>query len=185
MARRRRKRYPLLMTFPGGTTRRVDVLAYSHERAIELARSKYSTASSIKDAVPTEVKVNWPLLREAAKTIGLTIPVAVRFRSVKAHGGQYVGVVNGKHVVEVSTYAGRSIDFINRTLWHELAHALQCERDWNGKHLEFFRHYNRDIKERAVAQGVANNVSYKNSQYELEANSVAERYAYIMLVGPA
>ncbi len=80
-------------------------------------------------------------IEQAAHELGIKLPVRVSLHADLGQAkGRYLGVIKGAHRIEVSVgktkvpkigtlvcLPGRS-----ETLWHELTHALQCERDYGG-----------------------------------------------------
>lgn len=161
--------------------RPVQCLCYSREWALAHLHRKYPSATVVP-AKKVKAEVVPSAMERARTTLNLKLPVKVKFTKTKTKGGVYKGVYDGHHVVHVSAYPGRALDFLNASLWHELGHALQCERDWNGDHLAFFRDYNRDIRGRSMASRVSRKAAYNTSRYEIEANAISAQYRWLSLL---
>lgn len=132
-------------------------------------------------------------LAQAAHKIGIEAPVSVRLFNTGPWAGQYDGYP--LHVLWAHEDIDKHEDANpSHTIWHELAHALQCERDYNGDTLAMWAdhyklYYGRYISDddkpildgRVVEIGTEEyNEWYK--QYfdlapEMEAEAMATHYA--------
>jgi hypothetical protein len=104
-------------------------------------------------------------LDEAARQMEIHLPVRVELHAecgAQSKGG-YVGVFGGTHRIRVRVgkakfRVGAMVRFMDEsacaTLWHELTHAMQCERDFDGNSSEAFEHYDKDIRRRLKEAGL-------------------------------
>lgn len=104
-------------------------------------------------------------LDDAARQMGLHLPVRVELHAecgTQSKGG-YVGIFNGTHRIRVRVgktkfRVGAMVRFSEEsacaTMWHEMTHALQCERDFGGSSVDAFEHYDSDIKKRLREAGL-------------------------------
>lgn len=77
-------------------------------------------------------KIDWDALRAACYTLGLEWPVTVRVVPSLEHEGfyqVYCPPFSGQYRHLISLRPFRGVLETNRTLWHELSHALDAERD--------------------------------------------------------
>lgn len=129
-------------------------------------------------------------VREAADFLGLRHPVHVQTRrGVRTWFGIYRGLLRRpsgarrstsdwpapRHVIGLD--ADMDHEQASRTLWHEMAHALQCERDYGGDWRAMFHDYNRAMraaraKSMRARQG-AGHARYRAVHFEAEANQYA------------
>jgi hypothetical protein len=104
-------------------------------------------------------------LDDAARQMGLRLPVRIELHAEcgRSSKGGYVGVFNGTHRIRVRVgkakfRVGATVRFTEAaacaTLWHEMTHALQCERDFDGNSAEAFEHYDSDIRSRLREAGL-------------------------------
>lgn len=93
----------------------------------------------------------------AVSRIGLQWPVRVRWAGgIHTRGGH--NFKEGEHRITISTFL--NAEQISQTLWHELAHALQCER--LGSMEEFRRQYRS-------YSGWGYSAAYRENPFEVEA----------------
>ena len=127
-------------------------------------------------------------IQAAADFLGLEHPVHVQVRrGVHSWLGIYRGLLfqpsgarttrwsEPRHVIGLN--GGMDPEQASRTLWHEMAHALQCERDYDGNWRLFFREYSDAMravgaKSMAARQG-AGHKRYKAVHFEHEADEYA------------
>jgi hypothetical protein len=96
----------------------------------------------------------------ACKLLGITKPVEIRRTSGNNTAGKYRGVnARGVHVITVA--ARISPKMASQTIWHELTHAMQSERDEN-----FRSNYGKSVR----------SVGYMKSPYEREAKANEENH---------
>lgn len=90
-------------------------------------------------------------LDAAREALGIERPVRVELH---AAGGQarasYLGIVDGSHRIKLNVGRKTKVPRLgttvflpdrNESLWHELTHALQCERDFDGDSPRAREHY--------------------------------------------
>lgn len=157
MPRRRRQRWEAKLSHhTRNSVETRHILAYSAEGVRNFyERSGYTVleVSTVRRTRTTERPANKPwrvnerAIREAAEFLGLTLPV--RIKPTNHAGGRYgchelrpegpgVRIKNGRiYGIEnatglfhhITAKAWRSAQEANETLWHELAHAMQAERE--------------------------------------------------------
>jgi hypothetical protein len=74
----------------------------------------------------TRFRVDHERVDEAARQLGLTMPVRVFVRGYAYYTGRYIGLRDGVHHIGVSSFLPARL--ASRALWHELTHAAQVER---------------------------------------------------------
>lgn len=123
-------------------------------------------------------------LEAAVEELGLRLAVSVRLTTGWRRAGKYRSRPEG-HVVLLS---GRHpAERANRTLWHELAHARQAERDahvgmllaegWDPEAVGFV------LKMSARQRYEAGGLEYESNALEVEARELAEAHASTWLLG--
>lgn len=65
-------------------------------------------------------------VEEAVVILHITLPVRIIYEAIPLSEAAYAGVINGEHLVKLCKHVEGS----NASLWHELIHARQCERDY-------------------------------------------------------
>lgn len=132
---RRRTRYTASVLRPRtGEAQELDILAYSREGAIALAAERGYTIMSIETAAAKAqrergggYRIDRAALREALDFLGIALPVKIRYTSrVGRTRGNHRLVANRSHDIMLKSYL--PADQASKTLWHELAHAMQSER---------------------------------------------------------
>jgi hypothetical protein len=131
MSRPRRNRFRATIANRDGSTRQIDLLVYGgKDEALALAEVKgfrvleCLSADELKAA--GGFRIDRAALREACEFLGITGNVEVRFN---ARAGRTNGNYRrryGKHDIMVKSYLTPAE--ASKTLWHELAHAMQAER---------------------------------------------------------
>jgi hypothetical protein len=86
-------------------------------------------------------------LTDATLELGLKLPVRI-LPHERGTQGDYWGVRGGAHVISIKKNA------LPCALWHELAHALQCERDFAGDSKAWIEEYRRQAVESFRAHGI-------------------------------
>src|SRR5947209_6748310 len=66
-------------------------------------------------------------LEEACKKLGISDPVELSIRSMEKNKGRVRGYRDGAFRITLDTYLSRRD--ASRTLWHELVHVMQAERE--------------------------------------------------------
>jgi len=84
-------------------------------------------------------------------------------------GAKYLGIQDGKHLIWIDP--AHSPQEASDDLWHELIHAKQVERDFQGSVSEALEAYRDESYENG----------YENNKYEIEANEASEKYRWITL----
>jgi hypothetical protein len=74
----------------------------------------------------TRFRVLHERVDDAARQLGLTMPVRVFVRGYRHYTGRYIGLHDGVHHIGVSSYLPARL--ASRALWHELTHAAQVEQ---------------------------------------------------------
>lgn len=128
-------------------------------------------------------RVNPQEVTKARKILGLQYPVRsfrLRMRKNEHRWGEYDLDKQGLHRVYVNSTIGNPID-VSWTYWHELAHAKQCERDYNGDIHQFFAdvwagYLGADVLKPDVEDDEWHTRFY-DIPFESEAEEVARRYA--------
>jgi len=117
----------------------------------------------VKDA-DVRIKETYSIA-DAAEVMGLRLPVRVELHTELPGGSKagYIGVVGGTHRIrirvgkqklpKVGTWVALG-GTGSESLWHELTHAWQCERDFGGSSKAAFEFYAEDIKKRLKEVGV-------------------------------
>lgn len=122
------------------------------------------------------LRVDFPRLEEAQTDLGLRLDVRVMFERLKplreadgvAVHGRYTGVdaFHAWHNVWVHKYLTTAA--ANAALWHELVHALQCERI--GSYPRFDSEYRRQQRDVPALYGTSAYYRlYRCMPYEQEA----------------
>lgn len=115
-------------------------------------------------------RLNHAAIRDACELLGVKMPVAIKFngRVGATHGNhRFTG---SSHRIMVKSYL--TVQQASETLWHELTHALQAERDcgsraaWVAQHSEQRRY------------------SYQRRPIEIEARKMSEDMADLLLTKP-
>lgn len=136
MAARRRTRRSFIATAPDGTTKQVNVLCYSDEFAWKYleAAGYYDIEKIVKSRprVPASQatwRKNDRAIQEALEMLGLKLPVTIKLTGhTGGRRGGYRPTSNGAgHHITIKNYL--TPERAGRTLWHELAHAMQFERE--------------------------------------------------------
>lgn len=109
-------------------------------------------------------------LDEAQSDLGLTLPVRVMFQRIPASPGSFVsGKYTGIDVFHnwhnILIHRNQTVAAASAALWHELQHALQCERA--GGWPRFWSEYQRQWKEAGVSCSYSDD--YRRIPYEAEA----------------
>lgn len=97
---------------------------------------------------------------EAVEFLEIEDPIEVKWANGTRRRGSH-RVRNGVHVITLSTYL--PADKVTFTLWHELTHCMQAERE--GGNEAFTRKYRLEGKSGAA---------YRTNRFEIEANETAE-----------
>lgn len=175
---RRRTRYRFLAVSPGHTDpERIDVLSYSPERALEVLRSKGWTNAQpvIQKAAPAGS--SWVLhtsaLRQAVASLGITHSVMVK---QTGHRGGRRGAHSLRRDAQGRVYSHITVKSwldpaqASRTLWHELAHAMQAQRAMDDN-----PHVDPLIAWKAVRASTSGGITYRDKPIEIEARSYEHR----------
>lgn len=138
----RRSRYTITYSpDDSNEIRRMVVLAYSIEGAqrmrianavvLDVQRGDYRKQErEAKIKAEGGFRIDRQALADAIDLLGLKLPVKIRFNSrVGRQNGNY-RLRNGHHDIMLKSY--RTPQQASDTLWHELTHALQAERDGHG-----------------------------------------------------
>lgn len=155
MTRRRRTRWLCELSRNGKTTER-QILAYNADSVRDHYTRLGYDVHSVKAHRPsrTAVKATNPpwrknerAIREAIELFGLTLPVEIKLTShaggrygahtlhpvggqVRVHNGRIYWAETATGLVHrITVKAWRSAEEASRTLWHELTHAMQAERE--------------------------------------------------------
>lgn len=146
-------------------------------------------------------------LDEAREFLGIHRKVDVRLVPSLSNGrtrGRYVGIVRGKHLILIAVGptkipTGRTVEIhgaANGTLWHELTHALQCERDFDSDHALAYETYMQILAlrlgvERLSMEGLHSLITgherdhvmkiYRSTPWEQEADETREKFGHIKI----
>jgi hypothetical protein len=135
MRNRRRTRYRFIATPPrSAVAERIDVLGYSREAALTLlARKGWTNPRPAPE--PPKPRGSWrpdhAAIREAIEFLGISHPVKIKQTS--RQGGRYGAHelrrdAGGKVYSHITVKSWLDAREAGRTLWHELAHAMQASR---------------------------------------------------------
>ena len=126
-------------------------------------------------------------ITDAEEILGLEHPVYVQIRKAKHFAGKYIGLQDHPHsgcapfpggkVHHVILINPRGPDASN-TLWHELTHALQCERDFDSDFHALAKKHTADSRAVGASSSIKSaSVSkrYQNTPLEKEAIENAEK----------
>jgi hypothetical protein len=125
----------------------------------------------LKTAALQNFQVDPDAVEQARDTIGLQNPVAVNL--VGGTHGQYMGMQNGTHYINLVSWLRP--ESASKQLWHEMAHALQAERD-----PESFWGSMQDYHD-TRAQG---HDAYSQHPWEIEANQLAANAPFSLVANP-
>lgn len=121
------------------------------------AMRKPNHAGSVLDATA---------IHEATKMLGIDQPLSVRWGGDDempwARVNGFHGLYSDGHRIVLSPV--ESAGQVDETLWHELTHAYQRERDGNEEAQIRYEHANATL-------------GYANNPYEVQADRVAARFA--------
>lgn len=140
MAARRRTRRSFIATAPDGTTKQINVLCYSDDFAFRyLEQAGYCNIEKIvkpRTRVPASEatwRKNDRAIQEAIEMLGLRLPVTIKLTGhAGGRRGGYRPTDDGAgHHITIKNYLDP--ERAGRTLWHELAHAMQFERETDGR----------------------------------------------------
>lgn len=157
-------------------------------------------------------------IEQAAHELGLRLPVRVELHADLGAqtSGRYLGIIGGSHRIAVRVGAKTKVPRlgtliclpgVNASIWHEMTHALQCERDHAGNFREFVGHYQgqmerlmglakgtmregaahlgvkvrREMRRRGWSTTLA---AYQRHPDEAEAYTNGENLAYVEVVFP-
>lgn len=135
-------------------------------------------------------------LEEARQNLGIRHKVRIEAQVGKrGQAASYLGrTATGTHRIAISTGDGRlpsgtltaKADLAN-AIWHELTHALQCERDFGGSVRRFFKDYGRKMSKHfgremtaeiklamQLKDSAAFVAQYRQAPYEAEAYAVGD-----------
>lgn len=119
--------------------------------------------------------INSEKFQEACNTLGIELPVHIRYqsgsRTVGTHYGCYDESIGNYHKITINQ--NKIQTYSNETLWHELIHAKQAEEfhTKTGKILPQF------YREEYITKNGPHGVKYWRNEYEVEARALTERYA--------
>lgn len=148
----RRTRYRFNVTTSDGRVFEHHILDYDRYSAEAWFRARYATVEYLGTGMgrpplaraPQAFKIDQAALAEAIALLGITLPVSVK---ITAHGGRTLGThrfkaMHGTFMRDKSTDTASggmyhhicirswlSVEQAGRTLWHELTHAMQAERE--------------------------------------------------------
>lgn len=124
------------------------------------------------------------LYRASSKILGLKHPVSVKSFRGRWWAGEYDPFP--LHVLWINASVERNSLDPNWTIWHELGHALQCERDFNSDGTAFWTRIADSYSHLIDKNGnrILNGLTedewlrlYEELPVEKEANEIADRYA--------
>lgn len=179
----RRTRFEATIVDRYGSEREIHILEYSEDEAIALAEKRgYTVLSIAKVGRKASAAVSGPGFRidqlaldEAIEFLGLKLPVDIRFNGRAGRvRGNYRRDHSG-HRIMLKSYLEPAQ--ASRTLWHELAHAMQSERAgsvWN---------WNTVANERKP--GSSRRIRYAVRPIEVEAREYEQYAEACPLVVPA
>lgn len=192
MSRPRRRRYTVTVQSMSGQPVKFVILAYDgagarrfYERqgytVVSVAEGDHRVQAARASQQPTGAKVIPAALNAAVNDLGLGLPVEIHYTSRQgsvrgSHGVRPTGpgvTVKGNKVYGIDSATGfkhrimlksyLTAEQMSRTLHHELAHAMQFERDV----------LSRKLPPRAALRlwhtSYADGTSYVNKPYEVEA----------------
>lgn len=119
--------------------------------------------------------INSEKFQEACNTLGIELPVHIRYqsgsRTVGTHYGCYDESIGNYHKITINQ--NKIQTYSNETLWHELIHAKQAEEfhTKTGKILPQF------YREEYITKNGPHGVKYWRNEYEVEARALTEKYA--------
>lgn len=161
----------------------IDVLAYSEQRAMQLVQLHGYTGvekvSATRKHVPAS-QATWRkregAIREAIASLDITRPVTIKLTGhAGGRRGGYRPTNDGTgHHITIKNYLDP--DRAGRTLWHELAHAMQFERE-----------VGEVTGATALARWAASDArkgSYRSRLCEVEARSYEVRNEALPLAAP-
>lgn len=166
-----------------GQGRSWDVLAYSRESALRfLERQGYYNIEMttgrrrpVGSGQPARWEIDRTALKRACAMLGITWEVKITRTTARGRTGSWT-MSPERHTAKVHRITANKLSDLetaNRTLWHELTHAAQCERV-GGTWAQYFAHHRRE-----------HGYPYTIRPCEVEARANAEQYGHIMLVRPA
>lgn len=181
---RRRSRFTVDLILKDGKPHRSVVLAYSADdvrtRYHLPTRGQYvldvKAGDYRKQQRAAEIKaqggyrVDQRALRAAIETLGLKLPVKIRYNGrVGQTNGNYT-FRGGYHDIMLKTY--HTADQASSTLWHELTHAMQSERV--GGTLGTWAEYRKGQRR----------YTYRQRPMEVEARRMSAKMSHIKLCVP-
>jgi hypothetical protein len=150
---------------------------------------------SYLDAPPElSITIDHDAVIRACETLGIEEPVRIRQdRRIWRYSGVYKGyhLQDRYHIVLIGPRSCEARGQYNpsRTIWHELTHALQCERDFDLRTNDFYAAYGLSLMSPdplawawyrgayAPEDKAASKRAYFGSTYEAEAVANERRYA--------
>lgn len=181
LAAQRRQRFRATVIRPGSTQiEELHFLTYTKDQAIRLAERRGIKIVTIltpaqfkaqQPAVGRAYKIDQAALAEAIEFLGLKLKVRIRFNARQGRvNGNYKRDYMG-HDIMLKSYL--TVEQASKTLWHELAHAMQSERagsvwDWN-------------VVANEKRPGRSRRIEYRNRPIEVEARTY-EQYAEIIQI---
>lgn len=131
MSRQRRTRYNFTAIAPGEfAPRKIDVLTYSRERALEvLAGRGYTEVEEHRK--PTAASRSWQIsdaaLTEAKRLLGIDWPVKITVKHSEAHMG-ICRTSLSRRIHRITLKPSLGVEKASIVLWHELGHAAYDEQ---------------------------------------------------------
>lgn len=167
----RRKVHVVILAGANGTTVEKLIRAYDTEAAADyFTRRGYRVISSKERTFKfNQFKLNTLAIREAQKFFNLAYPVSIKITNHKnGRNGAYCPGKDGlSHEIIVKSWL--TPQEASETLWHELTHAMQAEREQQPHESNMLPGWRRSLS-REKGQ-------YRNAPSELEAKRYEKRAA--------
>ncbi len=113
---------------------------------------------------------------KATQLLGIELPIKIRYqgKGIFTAGTHYIR----PYMHFVALLQTLPLDKANKTLWHELAHAMQAERWSRETGRDICSHYREEYKVASGSWGF----SYGGNRLEIEANGIAKAQSHWKLL---
>lgn len=163
------------------------ILAYDRFSAEAYFRARYDTVEylgtgtrSVSPASAAKWRLDPAALREAIDFLGLTLPVKIKQTGHQGgrRGAYWLRQVARQRYHHITVKNWLTPEQACRTLWHELAHAMQAER-YNDPSAPFV------VVQQAWANAPERRGAYRNRPVEVEARSYEDYGVEVQIAVPA